>query len=159
MLEPLALIVCRARNRVIGRAGRMPWHEPDDLRRFRALTMGHTLIMGRVTFEGLDRTLPGRRIVVLSRTRAVNEKQVMSAHNLMDAVAMARASDVMPFICGGAQVYQQALPLVTRVYLTELSVDADGDTTFEMNETDEWREIEYERRQRMLFRVLARRQT
>ena len=79
MREPLALIVCRARNHVIGRGGRMPWHEPDDLRRFRALTMGHTLIMGRATFAGLGRMLPGRHIIVLSRTVSLHENDVKSA--------------------------------------------------------------------------------
>jgi dihydrofolate reductase len=156
MREPLALIVCRARNHVIGRGGRMPWHEPDDLRRFRALTMGHTLIMGRATFAGLGRMLPGRHIIVLSRTVSLHENDVKSARDLTSALDMARARDVMPFICGGAQVYQQALPLVTRVYLTELVDDAAGDTTFEMDETDEWRERECECRPRMRFRVLER---
>jgi dihydrofolate reductase len=118
-----------SRNRIIGRQGALPWHIPEDLRRFRELTSGHTLIMGRKTFESIGRPLPGRRNIVVTHQTGYRAAGCLSAPSFEEAVRLAApAAEV--FICGGAEIYRQALPLADRIYLTVINDDYDGDTTF-----------------------------
>lgn len=148
-----SIIVAAAQNGVIGKDGKLPWHLPDDLRRFKELTMGHTLIMGRKTFESLPpkvRPLPGRTTIVLSRgdreaELALERMGAIVYSSLESAFYMAGQfedhrdqvidiaeplSEDEVFICGGGEVYKEALPLVDRVYLTVVERDFDGDTEF-----------------------------
>lgn len=124
----LSLIVAMSENQVIGRDGGLPWRLKSDLVRFKRITMGHTLIMGRKTYESIGRVLPGRRTIVVSRAVAAIEG-VDTAQSLEEALAMAR-QDSEPFVVGGGEIYRLALPLVGRLYLTRVLKIVEGDTHF-----------------------------
>lgn len=124
----ISLIVAMSRNRVIGRDGQIPWHLPADLQRFKRLTMGQTLLMGRKTWQSIGRPLPGRRIIVLSRNPGFQADGCLVVADLPSGIAASQTPEL--FICGGSEVYRQALPLVRRIYLTELLREVDGDTFF-----------------------------
>ncbi len=120
----VAIVVAHSRNRVIGRAGGLPWHLPTDLRRFRELTSGGTVVMGRRTYESIPerfRPLPNRRNVVVSRNGC-------DAPEVCRSVEEALAGDC--FVIGGGEVYAQALPHTDRVYATEIDADVEGDAFF-----------------------------
>ncbi|PLX97944.1 MAG: diacylglycerol kinase [Desulfuromonas sp.] len=123
------IIVAMAQNRVIGREGQLPWHLPSDLRRFRELTMGHTLLMGRATWESVGRALPGRRTIVLSRDPDFHPPGGEVVGSINAALELAAAGDEL-FVCGGEEVFLQLLPRAQRIYLTELDVPVAGDTFF-----------------------------
>jgi dihydrofolate reductase len=124
----LSLIVAMSKNQIIGRNGGLPWRLRSDLIRFKKITMGHTLIMGRKTFESIGRVLPGRRTIVVSRT-LTSVVGVDTAESLAEALAMSQ-SDTEPFVVGGGEIYQQALPMADRLYLTRVHAVIDGDTRF-----------------------------
>ena len=155
-MTPLALIVCYAANRVIGCNGMQPWDEPEDRRRFRATTMGHCLIMGRVTYESLPGPLDGRSIIVVTRNTSYSVPECSAAHGIDEACAAARRRDPMPFICGGEEIFRATLPRVTRMYVTELPYAVDGDRVFPAIDEDEWKEELRENHAAMVFRVLRR---
>ena len=137
----LALLAAVARNGAIGRDNGLPWHLPDDLRRFRALTLGKTVIMGRKTYESLPGALPGRHSIVVSRDgryRAVRQ-DAQVAGSLDEALAQARSTEV--FIIGGASLYQQTLARADRLYLTEIDADVAGDTFFPRYDPADWETI------------------
>jgi dihydrofolate reductase len=135
----IALVVAHSANRVIGRDGDLPWHLPGDLARFKALTTGHTVVMGRRTYESLPeafRPLPGRRNVVLTSDPGYRAEGA----EVVTDLAAALAGDC--FVIGGGGVYAQALPHAHRVYATELEADVDGDTYFPVLPAGEWRCVE-----------------
>jgi len=132
-----------ARNRVIGRGNALPWHLPADMKRFKTLTMGHPVIMGRRTFDTLARPLPGRRNIVLTRARGPAPPGVEIASTLDDALALVK-DDREPFIAGGADVYAQALPRAHRIYLTLVGTVVEGDALFPDLPADEWALVEDE---------------
>ncbi|HRO83125.1 MAG TPA: dihydrofolate reductase [Alicycliphilus denitrificans] len=126
----LALIYARAANGVIGKDGAMPWHLPEDLAHFKRLTQGHPVIMGRKTWDSLParfRPLPGRANIVVTRQADWNEIGAQRASSLREALSMAEQTDSEAWIIGGAQIYAQALPLASRVEVTEIGRDFDGD--------------------------------
>jgi dihydrofolate reductase len=125
----ISIIVALARNRVIGTHGRMPWHLPTDLKRFKTLTMGHTLLMGWQTFESIGQPLPGRRTIILSRNLNYQIPGVEVVADLPAALQAAKGSDEL-FICGGGEIYRQTLYLAQRIYLTELELEFAGDVYF-----------------------------
>lgn len=130
--RPLALIVAVGRGGLIGDSKGhfgLPWHLPEDLRRFRALTTGHAVIMGRRTHELIGRPLPKRRNLVLSRRPELELLGCEVVGSLDDALTRV-TDDPMPFVIGGAQLYASALPKVTHVFLTEVDREAEGDTFF-----------------------------
>ena len=122
----IALVLARAENGVIGRDGGLPWHIPADLRRFKALTLGKPMIMGRKTFESFPAPLPGRRHIVLTRDAAWRAAGAEVAHSVADALALA-GSDVS--VIGGAAVFALFLDQADRVELTEVHVAAEGDVS------------------------------
>lgn len=127
----ISLIVAMTQNRVIGRDGDMPWRLSADLKRFKKITMGHHLIMGRKTYDSIGRPLPGRTTVVVSRSASYDHPQILAARSLDDAIQRAQsAGDEEIFVTGGAQIYALALPVVDRVYLTQVHAMLDGDTFF-----------------------------
>jgi dihydrofolate reductase len=135
----VSIVVAYARNRVIGRDGDLPWHLPSDLRRFKELTNGHAVVMGRRTFESLPpavRPLPGRRNLVLS-THADYEPEGAEVFGQLNRAL--DATDRECFVIGGEQTYRHALSLATRVLATEVEADVEGDTYFPCLATDEWR--------------------
>lgn len=137
----LSIIVAVADNGVIGRANALPWRLPDDLKRFKRLTMGHTLIMGRKTFEAIGRPLPGRRMIVLTRNSAFRPAGATVAPDLAAALAMV-ADEEEAFIVGGADVYHAALPHADRIYLTRVHATVTGDVTFRPLDNDQWELID-----------------
>lgn len=124
----LALIAAYAENYVIGQNGRIPWDIPEEKHRFRDLTMGHVIVMGRRTYEEIGRPLPGRDTIVVSRTKCFDAPHCMTVSSLAAALQAAGNRDV--FICGGAQLYREALPLVDVLYLTEIHRAFAGDVQF-----------------------------
>lgn len=122
------MIVAFAENQVIGRNNALPWRLRSDLIRFKRITMGHTLIMGRKTFESIGRVLPGRRTIVISRTLNSVEG-ADTAQSVEQALEMAR-QDTEPFVVGGGEIYLQALHSANRLYVTRVQAKIDGDTRF-----------------------------
>ena len=135
----LVLVVARARNGVIGRGNGLPWHLPEDLRRFKSLTLGKPVLMGRKTHEAIGRPLPGRVNIVLTRDPHWTAPGVTTAHDLDEAFAAAGpAAEIM--VIGGAELYRQLLPHASRIELTEVAADVDGDTCLEAFPAAEWQE-------------------
>lgn len=136
---PITLVVARAQNGVIGRDGKLPWHLPADLKRFKALTMGSVMVMGRKTFESLPGLLPGRRHVVLTRDRAWSAEGAEVANSVGEAVDLAGDSRIS--VIGGADVFELFLPLADRIDLTEVLEEVPGDTFIaDPRVTGRWRE-------------------
>ncbi len=133
----IALIVAMSENGVIGRGGDLPWHLSADLKRFKKITLGHTLIMGRKTFESIGRPLPRRRSLVLSRDPAYRAPGAEVAGSLEQALAMA-ASEPRVFVIGGAAVFAEALPITGRLYLTRVHAEVEGDVFFPELDLDSW---------------------
>ena len=136
----LTIVAALADNGVIGRAGTLPWHLPDDLRRFKALTMGRPILMGRRTFESIGRPLPGRRNLVLTRRAATLPAGVEAVAGLATALEKCAGAAELCVI-GGADVYRQALPQADRLELTRVHASAAGDVTFPDFELAQWREV------------------
>ncbi len=122
----LSLIVAFANNQVIGINNTLPWHLPEDLKRFRALTMGHHIIMGRKTYESLGRLLPGRTTIIVTRNKDFKVEGALIAHSLQAALLLA-AGDAEPFIIGGAELYKEGLKLANKLYITEVHAEFVGD--------------------------------
>ena len=120
------LVAAVAANGTIGRDGQMPWHLPADLRRFKSLTMGLPMVMGRKTFDSLPGVLPGRRHIVVTRDRDWQAEGAEVAHGVEAAIALANSAHIA--VIGGAEIYALALPFATRVELTEVHADYEGDT-------------------------------
>jgi len=125
-------------NLVVGRGGEMPWHLPEDLAHFKATTMGHTLVMGRKTYDSIGRPLPGRRTIVMTRQEGWHAPSVEVAHSLAEALALAGPTDV--FVVGGAEVYRQAMAFADTMMLTEVEMSPEGDAFFPPFEPAHWRE-------------------
>lgn len=134
---PLAMVAAMARNRVIGNAGQLPWHEPADLAHFKRTTSGHAVIMGRKTWESLGKALPKRRNLVVTRQVGFSAPGAEVFAELSQAIAAARTTDTEPMIIGGGEIYTLALPLATRIELTEIDAEPAGDAHFPVLGT-EW---------------------
>lgn len=128
---------------MIGRAGDVPWHLPKDLKHFKALTTGHTIIMGRKTFESVGRPLPHRRNVVLTRDPTYRAEGVTVVHDLDAALALAEGEDEV-FVTGGEEIYRLALPRADRLYLTVVHATVEGDTRFPEFDEAQWRRVSEE---------------
>jgi dihydrofolate reductase len=136
---PITIVVARAQNGVIGREGKLPWHISADLKRFKALTMGSMMVMGRKTFESLPGLLPGRRHIVLTNDLKWSAPGAEVAHSAEEAVALAENQPIS--VIGGSRVFELFLPLANRVELTEVMADVEGDTFIDDPRcSGEWRE-------------------
>ncbi len=140
----ITLVVARAKNGVIGKDGAMPWHLPADLKRFKAITVGKPVVMGRKTFESIGKPLPGRHNIVMSRQAGWKADGVTIVPNLAEAVAAAgldprTRGDLM--IIGGAEIYALALPVATRIEVTEIDAEPEGDTFMPAFDAAHWLEI------------------
>jgi dihydrofolate reductase len=139
----LSIIVAMAKNRTIGVDNTLPWRCPEDLKHFKALTMGHHMIMGRKTFDSIGKPLPGRTTVVVTRNPGLKIEGCVMAHSLQDAIA-ACANDTETFIVGGAEIYSQSLKLADTLYITEIQQDVEGDAHFPAFDQAEWQEVSRE---------------
>jgi len=133
----LVIIAALAQNGTIGDAGKIPWHISDDLKRFKRLTLGHPIIMGRKTFESIGKPLPGRRNIILSRHPGPDHFSSLE-------VALKSCGDETVFIIGGAEIYRLALPLADTLLLTHVHRQVAGDTRFPDYDHSQWREISRE---------------
>ena len=151
----VAMIAAVGPGGVIGDGVGMPWHLPEDLAHFKSTTMGHTLLMGRRTFDSIGRALPGRRTIVLTRDRAWSHPDVEVAHSFAEGLALAGPTEL--WIAGGGEVYRLAMPYAARLVITEVDRDAVGSVTFPAIDPHEWVEasrmphdgyafVDYERR-------------
>jgi dihydrofolate reductase len=139
----VALIAAVAANRTIGLGNQLPWRLADDLRRFKALTLGHPVIMGRRTWESIGRPLPGRESIVVTRSARYAAPGCRVAHSLDEALAAAGAADAV-FVIGGEELYRAALPIAERLLLTEIRRDFPGDAFFPAFDRAAFREISRE---------------
>ncbi len=130
-----------ARNGVIGRDHALPWRLPRDLRRFKSLTLGKPILMGRRTFESIGRALPGRKNLVLTRDRGWTAPGVTVVHSLGEALEHSRSCEELVVI-GGAEIFRLALPLARRIHLTEIDADVPGDTHFPDFDRTRWAEVD-----------------
>lgn len=167
----LSMIVAMARNRVIGANNTIPWHLPEDLKKFRELTMGHPILMGRKTFESLPRVLPGRDHYIITRNPGYKDSNPMArssdrvfiAGTPMEAVDMARERLLLDpacpdevFIIGGSEIFRQMMPFADRIYLSLLKEEVPGDTFFPAIEQSQWQEVESEAFDRFDFIIYDR---
>ena len=138
----LALVVAAAKSGVIGKGGTLPWRIPEDLKHFKRVTLGHAVIMGRKTWDSIGKPLVDRRNIVLTRDTALQLPGVEVVTSLEDALSLAHERDDEPRVIGGAEIYRLALPLATRIYLTEVDRDVEGDAFFPPLDRSAWREVE-----------------
>jgi len=138
---PIVLVVAVADNGIIGRGGTLPWHLPDDLKFFKAVTMGKPLLMGRRTFESIGKPLPGRRNLVLTRGATAFPAGIEAVASIEQALALLPET---PELCviGGASLFSQTLPVAQRIYLTEVHGAVEGDVHFPSWNRADWRETE-----------------
>ena len=139
----ISLLVAATENGVIGRDNGMPWHLPDDLKHFKALTLGKPVLMGRKTFDSIGKPLPGRTNLVLTRMSDWTAPGVTVVADLPAAIRAAAAAPEL-VVAGGAQVYALAMPLASRIYLTRIHAEIDGDTRMPDIDVGQWREVSRE---------------
>lgn len=141
----ISLIVAMGQNRVIGLRNKMPWHLPADLAYFKKMTTGHSVIMGRKTFQSIGRPLPNRTNIILTRDKSFAAEGCKVIYSITEAIELAKKEDL--FVIGGADIYQQFLPYVDQVYITQIHEEFEGDTFFpELNEN--WRMVASEKHDR-----------
>ena len=124
----VALIVAYSKNRVIGNNGCIPWKIKGEQKRFKELTTGNTVIMGRKSYEEIGKPLPNRTTIVVSKTKKIESESCYTVRSLQEALEKAAGSDI--YISGGAGIYKEALPLVDKMYVTEVELEVEGDTIF-----------------------------
>ncbi len=139
----VTIIAALGRNRVIGKDNRIPWHIPDDLKRFKGLTLSHPVVMGRKTFQSIGKLLPGRDNIVITRSHALAAPGCRVVHSLAEALTAAQGAPEV-FVIGGAEIYALALPLADRLRLTEVDAAIDGDAWFPDFDRSAWREVSRE---------------
>jgi dihydrofolate reductase len=158
VLKPFKAIAAMSMNRVIGAGDRIPWHLPEDFKWFKQMTTGHVIVMGRRTFESIGKPLPNRTTIVLTRSADVipGVRTISNLNQIEPSAAPFVGREI--FICGGAQVYRQALPLCSDLYLTLVKRTIDGDTFFpsfeeefelagQLMETDDFKILHYQARE------------
>jgi dihydrofolate reductase len=141
----ISIIVAYAANRVIGKDGKMPWHLSEDLKRFRQLTMGHHIVMGRKTWESISRLLPGRKHIIISRNPGYKVPGAKVVDSLDAAIAAARGNSEI-FVIGGSEIYKLALQIADRILVTEIQREYEGDTYLPELAKGIWRETARENR-------------
>ncbi|MDT0201767.1 dihydrofolate reductase [Nocardioides sp. AE5] len=156
----VVMVAAYARNRVIGNRGDIPWHVPEDFAHFKRVTLGHTLVMGRATWDSIGRPLPGRTTVVVTRDRTWHAgeyaDQVHVAHSVQAAIDLAATLSGDTVIAGGSQVYAQAMPLADRQVLTEIDLEPPGDAHYPPLPEGEWAEVSREEHDGYAFVEWAR---
>lgn len=140
-------VVAMSRNRVIGRDNALPWHAPEDLKRFKRLTTGRPVIMGRKTYASIGRPLPKRLNIVVTRDRDFHADGVVNAYTIEEALRLAQESMLgdEAMVIGGAQIFELVMPMTQTIHLTEIELDVEGDTFFPTLDSRQWRETARER--------------
>lgn len=139
----LSIVVAKAKNNIIGKDNKLVWNLPEDLKHFKELTTGHTIIMGRKTFESLGRVLPNRKHVVFSQNPdfKVNDENVEVIHSLLQIQELIEGEEEA-FVIGGAMIYNFLMPYVKKMYVTQINQDFEGDSFFPKVKEEEWQEVE-----------------
>lgn len=158
----ISIIVAVSENNVIGKQGQIPWHSPEDLKHFKTTTVGHHILMGRRTHESIGKPLANRTNLILTRDEKFKPEGCLVFQELGDAIRFARdKKEDELFIVGGEQIYKFTLPIVERIYLTEVKRTFDGDTYFPEIDEEKWRELSREEHldlePPLIFRTLERR--
>jgi dihydrofolate reductase len=148
---PLTFIVAVAKNGVMGKDGGLPWDLPEDRAFFRDSTMGHAVIMGHRTWDERGEPLPGRRNIVVSRSGPVSGSGREVVPTIEEAIALARTTDPSPFVVGGAEIFRLAMPYATRLLVTEIDFEVEGDTFFPPVDTTQWRATSRQRGDRATY--------
>lgn len=143
----VSLLAAVSENRGIGLDGEIPWHLSTDLKRFKALTMGHHVVMGRVTYESIGKPLPGRYMVIITRDEDYRPqtltKDCFVVHSLEEALSLAeQRGESEAFVIGGAEIFSKALPLAARMYLTRVHAEVEADRFFPVYDESNWERIE-----------------
>lgn len=139
----LSIVVAVGKNYIIGKENGLLWHLPNDLKHFRKITEGHTIIMGRKTFESIGRVLPNRRHIVLTRSSDFQVEGVEKASSIEEVLKLVE-NEEEAFVIGGGEIYRQFLPLVQRIYMTEVDIEKDADVFFPAIDSLEWKVVEEE---------------
>ena len=141
----LSIIVAKAKNNIIGKDNKLLWHLSDDLKRFKELTIGHNIIMGRKTFESLGGILPNRKHIVFTQNPdfKINDENVQVVHSMLEIQEYIE-NDEENFVIGGAMIYNLLMPYVTKMYVTEIEKDFQGDAFFPRIDTQVWKEVSRE---------------
>lgn len=141
----LSIIVAKAKNNTIGKDNKLLWHIPDDLRRFKELTTNHNIIMGRKTFESIGRILPNRKHIIFSQNPdfKIDNENIEIVHSMLQ-IQQYIEDENENFVIGGAMIYNLLMPYVTKMYVTEIDKDFEGDTVFPRINPDVWQEISRE---------------
>lgn len=141
----LSIIVAKAKNNTIGKDNKLLWHIPDDLKRFKQLTTNHNIIMGRKTFESLGRILPNRKHIIFSQNPdfKIDNENIEIVHSMLQ-IQQYIEDEEENFVIGGAMIYNLLMPYVTKMYVTEIDKDFEGDTVFPRINDDKWQEISRE---------------
>ncbi len=139
----LSIIVAKAKNNIIGKDNKLIWHISDDLKRFKELTTGHPIIMGRKTFESLGKVLPNRKHIIFSHNPdfKVSDENVEVVHSLLQIQDYIDGKEEA-FVIGGAMIYNFLMPYVKKMYVTQIEKDFEGDTFFPKIDTNIWEEVE-----------------
>ena len=139
----LSIIVAKAKNNIIGKDNALIWHLPEDLKRFKELTTGHTIIMGRKTFESLGRVLPERKHIVFTQNRdyKVDNENVEIVHSLLQ-IQQYIESEKEAFVIGGAMIYNLLMPYVNKLYVTQINEEFEGDAFFPRIDSDKWEVVD-----------------
>ena len=142
----LSIIVAKAQNNIIGKDNKLLWHIPEDLKRFKDITTGHTIIMGRKTFESLGRILPNRKHIVFTQNPdfKVNDENVKIVHSMLEIQEYIENKEEN-FVIGGAMIYNLLMPYANKMYITEIHKDFEGDTVFPKINLDIWEEVSREK--------------
>nr|AIA16836.1 Dihydrofolate reductase [uncultured bacterium] len=142
----ISAIVAMSKNRVIGRNNQLPWHLPEDLKRFKRITMGHPMIMGRKTFESIGRVLPGRESIIITRQKDYQVPGAVVVPSLKDAIEYCRNKSQTDeaFVIGGGEVFRDAMPLLNRIHLTLIDAEIEGDVFFPEISKELFREVSRE---------------
>lgn len=134
------IIAAISKNNVLGKENKLLWHLPKDFKFFKDTTLGHPIIMGRKTFESLPKALPGRTNIIITGDRNYKKDGALITHSLEEAIKAGLSEDKEVFICGGGQIYKEALEknLVDKIYITEIDVEIEGDAFFPTFNKDDW---------------------
>ena len=137
----LSIIVAKAKNNIIGKNNELVWHLPEDLKHFKELTTGHTIIMGRKTYESLGKPLPNRKHIIFSQNPdfKVHEENVQVVYSLLEIQDLIEGKEEA-FVIGGAMIYNFLMPYVKKMYVTEIKQEFDGDAFFPIIDSEEWKE-------------------
>ncbi len=140
----ITIIVAKSNNGIIGKDGDLPWRLPEDLKRFKRLTTGNIVVMGRKTYDSIGRPLPNRKNIVISRNMSLKIEEVDVEHDLVDVLKRNQEENV--YVIGGGQIYVEALPFTEKLEVTEVDVELVGDTSFPEIDSSHWKEIFREKR-------------